>query len=179
MSLSLTKSLLLSHDPVWEYFCVKDKYMAIVIKSMSDLTKILEARIQQALKMTQQEIFEVIQQHITDYYKEPVFRNGTSAIPLLYDRSYKFLNSLIKTDIVRSGGTISCAVEIDSNYLNYKYMGGASGLDIMLSANEQFHGWSIEGDIRIWDDAMQELGLKPGIIYIMKTNLRKCGVPVK
>ena len=123
--------------------------MAIVIKSMSDLTKIIESRIQQALKMTQQEIFEVIQQHITDYYKEPVFRNGTSAIPMIYDRTYKLLNSLIKTDIVKSSGTISCSVEIDPNYLDYHYMGGASGLDIMLSANEQFHGWSIEGDMRM------------------------------
>lgn len=153
--------------------------MATIIRSMSDLTKIIESRIQQALKMTQQEIFEVIQQHITDYYKEPVFRNGTSAIPLLYDRTYKLLNSIIKTDIVKSGGTLSCSVEIDPNYLNYQYMGGASGLDIMLSANEQFHGWSIEGDMRIWDDAMAELGLKPGISYIMKSNLKKCGVPIK
>lgn len=153
--------------------------MATVIKSMGDLTKILESRIQQALKMTQQEIFEVIQQHITNYYKEPVFRNGTSAIPMLYDRSYKLLNSLIKTDIIKSGSTISCSVEIDPNYLNYKYMGGASGLDVMLSANEQFHGWSVEGDMRIWDDAMAELGLEPGIKYLMKKNLQKCGVPVK
>lgn len=153
--------------------------MATVIRSMSDLTKILESRIQQALKMTQQEIFEVIQQHITDYYKEPVFKNGTSAIPMLYDRSYRLLNSLIKTDIVKSGGTISCSVEIDPNYLNYKYMGGASGLDVMLSANEQFHGWSIEGDMKVWDDSLAELGLKPGILYIMKSNLKKCGVPVK
>ena len=146
---------------------------------MSDLTKIIESRIQKALKMTQQEIFEVIQQHITDYYKEPVFRNGTSAIPMLYDRSYKLLNSLIKTDVVKSGGTISCSVEIDPNYLDYQYMGGVSGLDIMLSANEQFHGLSIEGDMRIWDDALSELGLKSGILYIMKSNLKKCGVPVK
>lgn len=153
--------------------------MATVIKSINDLTIIIESRIQQALKMTQQEIFKVIQQHITDYYKEPVFRNGTSAIPLLYDRSYKLLNSLIKTDIIKSGGTISCSVEIDPNYLDYQYMGGASGLDVMLSANEQFHGWSIEGDMRIWDDALSELGLKPGILYIMKSNLKKCGVPVK
>lgn len=153
--------------------------MAQIIKSMSDLTKILESRIQKALEMTQQEIFEVIQQHIIDYYKEPVFRNGTSAIPMLYDRSYKLLNSLIKTDIVKSGSTISCAVEIDPNYLNYRYMGGASGLDVMLSSEQAFHGWSIEGDMRIWDDSMQELGLKPGILYIMKTNLKKCGVPIK
>lgn len=164
---------------MWEYFCVKDKCMATVIRSMSDLTKVIESRIQQALKMTQQEIFEVIQQHITEYYKEPVFRNGTSAIPMLYDRTYKLLNSLIKTDIIKSGGTISCSVEIDPNYLDYQYMGGASGLDVMLSANEQFHGWSVEGDMQVWDDAIAELGLKPGILYIMKNNLKKCGVPVK
>lgn len=153
--------------------------MAIVIKSMSDLTKIIESRIQQALKMTQQEIFEVIQQHITDYYKEPVFRNGTSAIPMIYDRTYKLLNSLIKTDIVKSSGTISCSVEIGPNYLDYHYMGGASGLDVMLSADQAFHGWSVEGDMRIWSDSLSELGLKPGILYLMKNNLKKCGVPVK
>lgn len=153
--------------------------MAIVIRSMSDLIKIIESRIQEALKITQQEIFEVVQQHITDYYKEPVFRNGTSAIPMLYDRTYKLLNSLIKTEVIKSGGTISCSVEIDPKYLDYQYMGGASGLDVMLSANEQFHGWSVEGDMRIWDDAMAELGLEPGIKYLMKKNLQKCGVPIK
>ena len=153
--------------------------MATIIRSMSDLTKIIESRIQQALKMTQQEIFEVIQQHITDYYKEPVFKNGTSATPLLYDRTYKLLNSLIKTSIIKSGGTISCSVQIDPNYMNYKYMGGASGLDVVLSADQRFHGWSVSGDIQIWQDSLEELGLKPGILYIMKNNLKKCGVPVK
>ena len=153
--------------------------MATVIRSMNDLTKILESRIQQALKMTQQEIFKVIQEHITDYYKEPVFRNGTSAIPMLYSRTNKLLNSLIKTGIKKNDGTISCTVEIDPNYLNYRYIGGASGLDVMLSSEQAFHGWSIESDMRIWSDSLAELGLRPGIIYIMKTNLKKCGVPVK
>lgn len=153
--------------------------MAQIIKSMSDLTRILESRIQQALKMTQQEIFKVFQQHITDYYKEPVFRDGTSAIPMMYDRTYKLLNSLIKTDVVKNGNTLSCTVEIDPNYLNYKYMGGASGLDVMLSSEQAFHGWSVEGDIRIWSDSLAELGLEPGIKYLMKSNLKKCGVPVK
>ncbi len=153
--------------------------MAQVIKSMSDLTRILELRIQQALKMTQKEIFKVIQQHITDYYKEPVFRNGTSAIPMMYDRTYKLLNSLIKTDVVKNGNTLSCTVEIDPNYLDYKYMGGISGLDVMLSSEQAFHGWSIEGDMHVWSDALAELGLKPGLLYLMKSNLKKCGVPVK
>ena len=153
--------------------------MAQVIRSMNDLNKILESRIKQALKMTQNEIFKVFQKYITEYYKEPVFRDGTSAIPMIYDRTYKMLNSLIKTDIVKNGNTLSCTVEIDPNYLNYKYIGGMSGLDIILSANERFHGWSIEGDIQIWDDALAELGLKPGILYLMKSNLKKCGVPIK
>jgi len=152
--------------------------MAQVIKSISELTRILDSRIQQALKMTQQELFKVFQKHITDYYKEPVFRDGTSAIPMMYDRTYKMLNSLIKTDVVKNGNTLSCAVEIDPNYLNYEYMGGASGLDVILSSEQAFHGWSVEGDMRIWSDSLAELGLKPGIEYLMKTNLKKCGIDV-
>ena len=58
-------------------------------------------------------------------------------------------------------------------------MGGASGLDVVLSADQRFHGWSVSGDIQIWQDSLEELGLKPGILYIMKNNLRKCRVPVK
>ncbi len=153
--------------------------MAQIIKSMNDLSKILETRIRKALIVTQQEIFKVFQEHIKDYYEEPVFRDATSALPMMYDRTYKMLNSLIKTDIVKNGNTLSCSVEINPNYLDYKYMGGASGLDVMLSANEQFHGWSIEGDIRVWDDAIAELGLKQGILDLMKSNLKKCGVPIK
>ena len=150
----------------------------VIIKNMNDLTKALSLRISKALEMTQNEIYKVIQSHIVDYYEEPVFRNGTSAIPLLYDRTYKMLNSLIKTNIISTSNGLSCTVEVDPNYLNYEYIGGASGLDVWLSANEQFHGWSVEGDIRIWDDAMAELGLEQGIIRLMKNNLKKCGVPI-
>ena len=152
--------------------------MAIILNGKNDLLKIMQGRVAQALKFTQNEIFKVIQQHIVDYYEEPVFKNGTSALPFLYDRTYKMLNSLIKTDIKIVGYEIFCTVEVDPNYLDYEYMGGTSGLDVWLSANEQFHGWSIEGDIRVWDDAMVELGLEKGILYIMKTNLKKCGVPI-
>lgn len=153
--------------------------MAQVIGSMNDLNKILESRIKQALKITQDEIFKVFQKYIAEYYKEPVFKDGTSAIPMMYKRTYKLLNSLIKTDIIKNGNVLSCTVEIDPNYLNYEYIGGMSGLDVMLSANERFHGWSIEGDIQIWDDALSELGLNQGISYLMKSNLKKCGVPIK
>lgn len=145
--------------------------MARVIKSMSDLTKILESRIQQALKMTQQEIFEVIQQHITDYYHEYT--------PHVYQRTWEFLNSLIKTDIIKSSNGLSCSVEIDKNYLSHKYKGGITGRQAAIFANQHSHGGVYDDDFgKFWDDAMAEIGLEPGIRAIMKDNLRKCGVPV-
>ena len=54
--------------------------MATVIKSMSDLTKIIESRIQQALEMTQQEIWETIQNHIDAYYNEYDQKNTSDLI---------------------------------------------------------------------------------------------------
>lgn len=146
--------------------------MATVIKSMSDLTKIIESRIQQALKMTQQEIFEVIQQHIVDYYHE--------FTPHMYQRTWEFLDSLIKTNIVKTNGTISCTVEIDKDYLSYRYKGGATGLEVVTYANQHSHGGVYDDDFgQFWDDAMAELGLAPGIKYLMKKNLKKCSVPIK
>lgn len=145
--------------------------MATVIRSMSDLMKILESRIQQALKMTQQEIFEVIQQHITDYYHEYT--------PHMYQRTWEFLNSLIKTNIVKTNGTISCTVEIDKDYLSYRYKGGTTGLEVASYANQHSHGGVYDDDFgQFWDDAMAELGLESGIKYLMKNNLQKCGITV-
>ena len=146
--------------------------MTTVIKSMNGLTRIFESRIQQALKMTQQEIFEVIPEHIIDYYHEYT--------PRAYQRTWQFLNSLIKTEVVKSSNGLSCSVEIDKNYLSHRYDGGATGLEVVTYANQHSHGGVYDDDFgQFWDDAMQELGLEPGIRYLMKKNLQKCGVPIK
>lgn len=146
--------------------------MATVIKSISDLTRIIELRVQKALEMTQQEIFEVIQEHITDYYKE--------YNPIIYQRTWKFLNSLIKTDIIKSPNGLSCTVEIDENYLSYRYKGEITGLEVSSLANKHSHGGIYDDDfVQFWDDSMQDLGMKPGILAIMKRNLKKCRVPIQ
>lgn len=44
--------------------------MAQVIRSINDLPQIIESRIQKALEMTQNEIWETIQEHIDAYYDE-------------------------------------------------------------------------------------------------------------
>lgn len=148
--------------------------MATIIKSINDLYKILEARIEKALEMTQDEIWKTIQEHIDMYDSE--------YYPKRYIRTFKFLTeSLIKTKILKNGNTFSCTVEIDPDYLHYTYPGDyMTGLGVVQLANAHSHGGVYDDDFGcFWDDAMEELGLVPGILYIMKKNLKKCGVPVK
>lgn len=149
--------------------------MATVIKSLKDLKKkILELRIQKALEITQDEIWEVVQSHIDNYYNE--------YDPERYIRTFRFqTKSLIKTEVVKKDGKLCCTVEIDPNYLNYTYPGGyATGLGVVMEANRHSHGGIYDDDFGcFWDDSMVELGLAPGIEALMKRNLIKCGIPIK
>lgn len=133
--------------------------------------------------MTQDEIWNTVKIHIEEYYSE--------YSPTQYERTRKFAESLIKTKVISSQGNLSCRVEIDPNYLKYSYIGNpfepriqnfnpATGYDVAMWANSQNHGGIYDDDFgRFWNDAMQDLGLKQGILAIMKDNLKQCGVSVK
>ena len=161
--------------------------MPTIIKNINDLNKIIEQRATTAMKMAQKEIGECIQESIDEYYKEKVFRGGTSAIPLIYDRTYKLLNSMVKTEIVKNGNTLSCQVGISDDYLNYKYLGtdgwdgvDATGRDVLDWNNENgSHGGSVDGDWKIWEQAIQTLSAENGIMSIFISKLKKCGINVK
>lgn len=149
----------------------------VIIKNPNDLIKILDARVSQALKMTQDFIYKAIMTELNNYYHEPVFYGGSS-IPVVYDRLYKMLNSIVKTDIVRSGNGFSCTVGVDEEYLKYTYPGGATGQKVWEWANANTHGGTVEGNLEVWNNAMDSLGGEQGIINLMKQNLKKCGVPI-
>lgn len=148
----------------------------IIIKNPNDLIKILDARVSLALKMTQDTIFKCFQITLNDYYHEPIFDGGS--IPKQYERTYKFLNSMIKTEIVKSGNSFSCTVEVDTDYLNYNYSGEATGKDVWDYANARTHGGTMWGNIEVWNDTIEMLGGRDGIMKLMKNNLKKCGVPI-
>lgn len=164
--------------------------MATLINSVSQLRKILETKIQQALILTQEEIYDVIYKHIEEYYEEEVFSPPDRSEPDVYIRTFKFLNSLIKTKIIQTGNSLSCTVQIDDDYLRYKYPGDpswgknvpATGADVVSWANESSHlhthGYTVYGESSFWDDALDELGGKQGILNLMKKNLKAVGVPI-
>ena len=160
--------------------------MATLINSVGQLRKILETKVQQALILTQEEIYDVIYKHIEDYYEEEVFSPPDRSEPDAYMRTFKFLNSLIKTKIIQTGNSLSCAVQIDDYYLKYKYPGNpswkgnvpATGADVASWANQGLHGYTVSGGENFWDEALDELGGKQGILNLMKKNLKKVGVPI-
>lgn len=159
--------------------------IAKVIKSIDDLKRIAELCIQNALKLTQEKIGDCIQETIDEYYREEVFENGST--PSVYERTYKLPNSLVKTEIIYSGDKYICQVKIDENYLNYKYPGTpgypslpATGYDVLTWNNEDgSHGGIVDGDWKIWEQAMNTLGGKTGIMTILIDKLKESGLRIK
>ena len=154
------------------------------IRNYNDLSNVLDQYIKRTLEETQNIVEEAIQESIDEYYKEKVFRNKTSNIPTLYERTNRLMNSLVKTAIVKSNGVISCQVKIDESYLNYhypNYLGlSATGRDV-LNWNNVYgsHGGTVDGDWRMWDEAIDCIGGQDGILYIFKEKLKNKGLTIK
>lgn len=158
--------------------------MATIIKSVKDLDRLLEQCASLALQMAQKDVAVCIQESIDEYYKEKVFNGGLSATPEEYARTYKLLNSLGKTNIVRNGNTLSCEVKIDDSYLNYRYPNTmnwvpATGYDVLTwNNNDGSHGGTVSGNWHIWDEALRTLGGDTGIMAILIDKLKKCRINV-
>lgn len=151
----------------------------MAITSISQLKPMLQSRIRKALDMTCDEIYSVFRNHVKEYYDEYV--------PTYYQRTHSFLDNLIKTEVVQKGNSLSCQVRLDEDYLKYQYPGNpsweknvpATGQDVATWANEGLHGGTVQGKSQWWDDAMEELGGKQGILDIMYKNLKKVGIPIR
>lgn len=161
------------------------------INNINDLEEIIQAKLSLALKFTQQEVYKIIQKNIKNYYEEKVFYNRSSGnmsnIPNVYDRTYQFLNSLIKTEVTIENGIVSCSVKIDTDSLNY-----VQDANIVIDMiNRGYHAdksinngtyetpRNIYSKSHFWDDGIQELGGYYGILEIMKKNCEKVGIPIK
>lgn len=160
------------------------------INNIKDLEKIIQGRMSLALKFTQRDVYKVIQENIKNYYEEKVFIDPISktktSIPSMYDRTYQFLNSLIKTDVIIKNNEVSCSVKIDMDSLDY-----SQDADIVVDMiNRGFHAdkslndgiynvkKNIYSESNFWDDSLEQLGGYNGILDIMKKNCIKVGLPI-
>ena len=158
--------------------------MAKKIRNWTDFQRIVENKIQATLQQTRDIVATCLQDSLDDYYKESVFSGGTSNQPAIYNRTYALLNSMVKTDIVRQGNSFHCEVKIDESYLQNTYSNSdTTGLDVLL-ANETdgTHGttpeWAVQGEHRIWQEAIRNIQDEGGILFIFKEKLKKQGVHI-
>lgn len=166
-----------------------------IIKNGDQLDNLLATVANTMLIQARDKIYEEIKKSIDMYYLE--------YSPSKYKRSYKFLKSLVKTQIVQKKNELYCEVKISEDYLDYaypypndfhpsypqEYEGNgrlAQGIDIVNWANRQFpdddepggnHGYTVDAgrEDGFWDGTLEELG---DIILILKDNLRKQGLKV-
>lgn len=145
----------------------------MVINNYSELQKLLDNSIQYVLQKIQQDIYDIIEEFILQYYNESVF-NGTN-VPKKYFRTYQFLNSLVKSSIVKSNNTYTIEVYIDTNSLNYSI----SGQKVVEWANNKSHGGIVKGDLRVFDDSVEFITNNKKITKAFISYLKELGITVK
>lgn len=167
--------------------------MSALIKNGTDLDNFLSLIATKMLKNTRDIVYQAIKDSIQIYYKE--------YNPKTYHRTYKFLKSLVKTEIKKSGNQLICEVKIDEDYLSstypythafdpnsypHQYDGRfAEGRDVVNWANLDFsnddenggnHGYTVgHSNRKFWDSALEDLG---NIINLLKDNLQKQGIKI-
>jgi len=165
--------------------------ISVTIKSTKDLTTVFNLRIIKALELTRDEIFKIILKKVTDYYEEQVFNPPNESEPDYYNRTRILLKSLTASHIKMSKNNYEFTVGWNDEYLTFRYPGGfakngsagtfnkATGLQVLNWFNSESHGGTVDGSHRYFDEAIDELGGKEGIVNILKSNMKKCGFSIK
>lgn len=99
-----------------------------IIKSEDDLDKLLDACTKEYLRVFQSKVYDTIHDYIEQYYDEYE--------PKQYERTEQFLNSLVKTNVVKNGNRYECSVYIDIDSLHYK---AHKGLEVIDMINRGYH----------------------------------------
>lgn len=161
-----------------------------IIRSKSDLNKMFDGVIQNALLQVREKIAEIIQKFIYRYYDEQVFTdiNGNATNePKQYERTNAFLNSLCKTDVVKTGNGFECRVYIDTDSMNN--YDNHNGLEVMEMINRGFHAdvamndgfyktrYNIRG-VKVWDESLAEIEKTKIIAETFREFLKSEGLSV-
>lgn len=123
--------------------------MSKTIKNMAQLQSALDKYAAYVTDKMADEVKRKIEEFIRYYYHE--------YSPEFYSRTWKFLNSVVKTEAVKNGTAWCAQVYIDTSII---YANGWTMKGTAEQANEGWHGWhhAVQvGDAHFWDDAMEEI----------------------
>jgi hypothetical protein len=145
----------------------------MVFNSIKDIEKDIKKKSRLAIMKAQDEIYVIIKNFVYQYYN--------SYDPIIYERTYQLLASLVQTQIVSTGNGYTAEVYFDYSSLNYVTGAKPSGLQVMKAAAYGGHGAEglriVDGSVGVWDDPKQILDAQA--IQILKKNLIEAGIPIK
>lgn len=163
-------------------------------KNYNEFEKFFNSKLQQAMELTRDEVFEIVSNKVIEYYHEPVFDNTDPTEPKYYNRGtgdMSLMESLTGSHITKQGNRYAFTVGFDDEYLEFRYNGGfatrkygsrynaITGEQALQAFNSGTHGYTVEGSHNYWDEAIDEINSRGGLDGILKRNLIKLGVPIK
>lgn len=150
----------------------------MVFKNEKQLEAFLMKKSQSALLKAQDKVYEIIKKFLDQFYDEYDPHKGGK---LGYDRTYQFLNSLVKSRIIPDGKGYKAEVYFDLNYI-YDTGANPSGEQVMQAAEWGRHGAMglAVADFKgtsIWHESLAILNVET--INILKQMLISEGIPIK
>lgn len=150
----------------------------MVFKNEKQLETFLMKKCQSALLKAQERVYEIIKRFLDQFYDEYDPHKGGK---FGYDRTYQFLNSLVKSRIVPDGKGYKAEVYFDLNYI-YDTGANPSGEQVMQAAEWGRHGAmglnvaDFKGT-SVWHESLAILNTEA--INILVDMLRAEGIPIK
>lgn len=145
----------------------------MVFNNEKQLKDFLLKKCQIALKNAQEKAYKIIDLYMQRFYAD--------YSPEMYERTYQFMRSLVKSDIRMNGNEIIAEVYFD---LGYKYDTGKkpSGEQVMRAAAYGGHGASglkvvYGGGADVWFTPLEILDSKA--IEILVQELKAAGIPIR
>ena len=146
----------------------------MIFKSKKQLERFLLKKSRAALLKAENEVYAIIKEFVYKYYAD--------YDPVLYERTYQLLNSLVASRIVSDGKGYKAEVYFNLDYL-YDTGAKPSAEQVMDAAAEGWHGADglkmVAGKtgVSMWDDP--KLVMDAVAIDILKDMLVSEGIPIK
>ena len=149
----------------------------MTFNSFDELKKYVISKSKTAISLAQEQVFQIINRFVKEYYAE--------FSPEMYERTYQFYRSLVKTDVMPTNNGWVAEVYFDISALDY-HMKRINGVEVpnkgwsemktLESAMAGFHGGYAEGE-PIWEHSVAILSQEA--YHILKRMLIASGIPIK
>lgn len=146
----------------------------MVFKNEKQLKRFILSKCQSAIIKAQEKVYRIIDLHIRRFYDD--------YDPVMYERTYQLMNSLVKSNIRSTGDGYEAEVYFDLSSIGYDTGRQPSGEQVMGAAAYGGHGATelkvvYGGGADIWHTPKDILDMEA--IGILVQELNAAGIPIK